>query len=196
MRSIKLAVASICLAVAMAAAPYYSMANANGEADALAARKSTPAPRLVTGGDAGVRPFRVNVATADIAELRRRVTAARGPSQELVADGSQGVQLATLKELARYWATDYDWRKAERRLNSYPQFVTEIDGVDIHFIHVRSRHANALPMIVTHGGRDRSSSCSISSIRSLRSTSYELAPTVWRATTESTAPFPKDSVSS
>ena len=77
--------------------------------------------------------------------------ATRWPTKELVGDRSQGVQLATLKELARYWATDYDWRKAEARLNAYPQFVTKIDGVDIHFIHVKSRHPNAMPMILTHG---------------------------------------------
>ena len=83
--------------------------------------------------------------------LRRRIAATRWPTKELVKDRSQGVQLATLKELARYWSTDYDWRKAEARLNAYPQFVTKIDGVDIHFIHVKSRHPNAMPLIMTHG---------------------------------------------
>jgi pimeloyl-ACP methyl ester carboxylesterase len=86
-----------------------------------------------------------------IADLRRRVAATCWPSQELVADGSQGVQLATMQELARYWATDYDWRACEARLNALPQFKTQIDGLDIHFIHVRSRHENALPLIITHG---------------------------------------------
>jgi pimeloyl-ACP methyl ester carboxylesterase len=98
-----------------------------------------------------IRPFRVNVPDADLADLRRRLAAIRWPTKELVEDRSQGVQLATLKELVRYWATDYDWRKAETKLNALPQFVTKIDGVDIHFIHVRSRHENALPLIVTHG---------------------------------------------
>jgi pimeloyl-ACP methyl ester carboxylesterase len=104
------------------------------------------------GGDAAaIRPFRVNVAETEIAELRRRVTATRWPRKELVADRSQGVQLATVQELARYWASEYDWRTCEARLNALPQFTTEIDGVEIHFIHVRSRHENALPLVMTHG---------------------------------------------
>jgi len=98
-----------------------------------------------------IRPFRVGMSEEAIADLRRRIAATRWPSEELVADRSQGVQLATSQELARYWATDYDWRACEARLNALPQFKTEIDGVDIHFIHVRSRHADALPLIVTHG---------------------------------------------
>jgi pimeloyl-ACP methyl ester carboxylesterase len=98
-----------------------------------------------------IRPFRVTVPDKELVELRRRIAATRWPTKELVEDRSQGVQLATLKELARYWATDYDWRKVEGRLNAYPQFVTKIDGVDIHFIHIKSRHANAMPMIITHG---------------------------------------------
>ena len=98
-----------------------------------------------------IRPFRVDVPQAELDDLRRRIAATRWPSRELVADRSQGVQLATMQELARYWATDYDWRKAEAKLNALPQFTTEIDGVDIHFIHVRSRHENALPLIMTHG---------------------------------------------
>jgi pimeloyl-ACP methyl ester carboxylesterase len=97
------------------------------------------------------RPFTVNFAEDSLADLRRRIAATRWPSKELVADRSQGVQLATLQELARYWTTDYDWRKCEARLNALPQFTTEIDGVDIHFIHVKSRHKNALPLIMTHG---------------------------------------------
>jgi len=105
-----------------------------------------------TEGEEGeIRPFRVNVADEKLVELRRRLEATRWPSRELVEDRSQGVQLATLKELVRFWATDYNWRKAEARLNAHPQFVTTIDGVDIHFIHVKSRHPNALPMIITHG---------------------------------------------
>src|SRR4051812_4574597 len=98
-----------------------------------------------------IRPFRINVPAADLAELRRRIAATRWPEKETVADQSQGVPLATARELARYWATDYDWRKVEARLNALPQFITEIDGLDIHFIHVRSKDPNALPLIITHG---------------------------------------------
>jgi pimeloyl-ACP methyl ester carboxylesterase len=98
-----------------------------------------------------VRPFHAEIPEEQIQELRRRIAATRWPSKELVADRSQGVQLAALQELARYWATDYDWRKAETKLNALPQFTTEIDGVEIHFIHVKSRHENALPLIMTHG---------------------------------------------
>src|SRR5215216_4900752 len=98
-----------------------------------------------------VRPFRVDVPEEDLDDLRRRIAATRWPSKELVEDRSQGVQLATLRELARYWTTEYDWRTCEARLNALPQFTTEIDGVDIHFIHVRSPHENALPLIMTHG---------------------------------------------
>jgi len=97
------------------------------------------------------RPFRVDMPEEALADLRRRIAATRLPSRELVADRSQGVQLATIQELARYWATEHDWRACEARLNALPQFVTEIDGVDIHFIHVRSRHADALPLVITHG---------------------------------------------
>jgi pimeloyl-ACP methyl ester carboxylesterase len=98
-----------------------------------------------------VRPFRVEMSQASLDDLRKRVLATRWPTKELVKDRSQGVQLATLKELARYWTTEYDWRTCEARLNALPQFRTEIDGVDIHFIHVRSKHENALPLIMTHG---------------------------------------------
>jgi len=98
-----------------------------------------------------VRPFRVEVPEADLAEMLRRIRATRLPEKETVSDFSQGVQLAFIKELARYWANDYDWRKVEARLNSYPNFITEIDALDIHFMHIRSKHENALPLIVTHG---------------------------------------------
>jgi pimeloyl-ACP methyl ester carboxylesterase len=98
-----------------------------------------------------IRTFQVDVPQEQLDDLRRRIEATRWPSKELVADRSQGVQLATLQELARYWATDYDWRKAEAKLNALPQFRTEIDGVEIHFIHVKSPHENALPLIMTHG---------------------------------------------
>jgi pimeloyl-ACP methyl ester carboxylesterase len=98
-----------------------------------------------------IHPFHVNVPEAELTELRRRINATRWPDRETVTDESQGVQLATIQQLARYWATEYDWRKCETRLNAFPQFITEIDGLDIHFIHVRSKHENPLPLIVTHG---------------------------------------------
>ena len=104
-----------------------------------------------SSGAPAIRPFRVEFPEKELAELRRRITATRLPSKELVADRSQGVQLATIQELSRYWATEYDWRRCEARLNALPQFTTGIDGVDIHFIHVRSAHENALPLIMTHG---------------------------------------------
>jgi Epoxide hydrolase N terminus len=103
------------------------------------------------GGEGAVCPFRVDVPEEDLVDLRRGIAATRWPSKELVEDRSQGVQLATMQELARYWQTDYNWRKAEARLNALPQFTTEIDGVEIHFIHVRSQHEDALPLIMTHG---------------------------------------------
>lgn len=98
-----------------------------------------------------VRPFHIDVPEDALIDLRRRLAATRWPDKETVADESQGVPLATQQSLVRYWQTDYDWRKVEARLNALPQFITEIDGVDIHFIHVRSKNANALPLIVTHG---------------------------------------------
>jgi len=98
-----------------------------------------------------VRPFNIDVPEDRLEDLRRRIAAARLPSKELVEDRSQGVQLETIHELAQYWATDYDWRKAEAKLNTLPQFMTEIDGVDVHFIHVKSEHEDALPLIMTHG---------------------------------------------
>jgi pimeloyl-ACP methyl ester carboxylesterase len=101
--------------------------------------------------DTEIRPFQIDMSEEAIADLRRRIDAMRWPGKELVADRSQGVQLATLQALARYWATDYDWRRCEKRLNALPQFTTEIDGTSIHFIHVTSRHENALPLIMTHG---------------------------------------------
>ena len=102
-------------------------------------------------GATAIRPFRVDVPDVDLEELRRRVGTVRWPSRELVDDRSQGVQLATIQELARCWTTDYDWRRCEAKLNALPQFKTEIDGVDIHFIHVKSPHEDALPLIMTHG---------------------------------------------
>ncbi|WP_209893475.1 epoxide hydrolase family protein [Rhizobium leguminosarum] len=104
-----------------------------------------------TNANALIRPFTVNTPEAEIDDLRRRIAATRWPERETVANESQGVPLKTLRELAHYWATDYDWRKCEAKLNASPQFMTEIDGLDIHFIHVRSKHEGALPLIVTHG---------------------------------------------
>jgi pimeloyl-ACP methyl ester carboxylesterase len=108
-------------------------------------------PARAEKSDTAIRPFHVNVPDADLADLKLRLAATRWPDKETVADQSQGAQLAHLQALVRYWGTNYDWRKAEAKLNSYPQFMTKIDGVDIHFIHVRSRHPNALPLIIAHG---------------------------------------------
>ncbi|HEX2264051.1 MAG TPA: epoxide hydrolase, partial [Pseudonocardiaceae bacterium] len=118
-------------------------------------RGETPKPgRMHMSGateDAAIRSFTIEIPEAELEALRARVAATRLPSKELVEDRSQGVQLATVQALAHYWASEYDWRKCEVKLNGLPQFITEIDGVDIHFIHVRSRHENALPLIMTHG---------------------------------------------
>src|SRR5689334_3976040 len=118
-------------------------------------------PRVALGGDGSgpatmedfneIRPFHVDVPEAELTELRRRINATRWPERETVTDSSQGVQLATIQKLAEYWATEYDWRKCETKLQALPHFITEIDGLDIHFIHVRSQHEDALPLIVTHG---------------------------------------------
>ena len=117
----------------------------------MSAASSSLARSAVAAQGSAIRPFRDNVSEAELAELRRRIKATKWPERETVTDASQGVQLATIQALARYWATDYDWRKVEAKLNALPQFITEIDGLDIHFIHVRSKHDNALPLIVTHG---------------------------------------------
>jgi pimeloyl-ACP methyl ester carboxylesterase len=109
------------------------------------------APARAPMVDTSIRPFRVNISDDDLADLRRRIKATRWPEKETVADFSQGVPLATMQKLARYWTTEYDWRKVEAKLNRYPQFITNIDGLDTHFIHVRSKEKNALPVIVTHG---------------------------------------------
>jgi pimeloyl-ACP methyl ester carboxylesterase len=102
-------------------------------------------------GETSIRPFHINIPKTELVDLRRRIAATRWPERETVSDATQGVQLATMQKLARYWANNYDWRKVEARLNALPQFITGIDGVDIHFIHVRSNHPNALPIIITHG---------------------------------------------
>jgi pimeloyl-ACP methyl ester carboxylesterase len=114
---------------------------------------ASPAPQREQANDKnGIRPFQVPiVAKAELVELRKRINATRWPERETTPDATQGVQLATVQALARYWATEYDWRRIEAKLNALPQFITEIDGLDIHFIHVRSKHENALPLIVTHG---------------------------------------------
>jgi pimeloyl-ACP methyl ester carboxylesterase len=112
---------------------------------------ATPQASKQADDKIAIRPFHVNIPEADLTELRRRINATKWPERETVTDASQGVQLATIQALARYWGTEYDWRKVEARLNALPQFITEIDGLDIHFIHVRSKHENALPLIVTHG---------------------------------------------
>ena len=106
---------------------------------------------VIATGDTAIRPFEYHASDEALADLRRRIAATKWPSRELVPDASQGVQLETMRQLALYWQSDYDWRKVEARLNALPQFVTTIDGVDIHFIHVRSRHPDALPIIITHG---------------------------------------------
>jgi pimeloyl-ACP methyl ester carboxylesterase len=111
-----------------------------------------PAPAASQSAeDASIRPFRVSVPDEKLVELRRRIRATQWPEKETVGDHSQGVPLAQMQELARYWASDYDWRRAEARLNALPQFVTTIDGLDIHFVHVKSKHANALPIVINHG---------------------------------------------
>ena len=137
--------------LALISVPWYCAvaqpSNANVPATTIAAHGKERA----VSEDAAIRPFRVNIPQAALDDLRARLLATRWPSKELVADRSQGVQMATMQKLVRYWTTEYDWRKAEARLNALPQFTTEIDGVEIHFIHVKSRHENALPLIMTHG---------------------------------------------
>lgn len=123
---------------------------AAGAALSVLAEPNT-AEAIESGGSSAIRPFRVNVPQADLDDLRRRILATRFAEREPVSDFSQGVPLATTQTLARYWATEYNWRNVESRLNAVPNFITEIDGLDIHFIHVRSRHENALPVIVCHG---------------------------------------------
>ncbi len=118
---------------------------------AVGAANVFPAAARAAIEDNAIRPFRVKIPEEQLVDLRRRIAATRWPDKETVADQSQGAQLARIQELVRYWGKDYDWRKAEAKLNSLPQFMTNIDGLDIHFIHVRSRHQNALPVIITHG---------------------------------------------
>jgi pimeloyl-ACP methyl ester carboxylesterase len=127
---------------------------AGAPAGASAASPAVPAAAASASampGDVSIRPFSFHATDEELADLRRRIGATRWPGRELVPDGSQGVQLETMQKLARYWADDYDWRRFESKLNALPQFVTNVDGLEIHFIHVRSKHPNALPLIVTHG---------------------------------------------
>src|SRR5687768_7989358 len=130
--------ARVIQSVALLAVPCFAVTAASADQGA-----SSP------GGS--IRPFRVNIPQAALEDMRRRIVATQWPEKETVTDSSQGVPLAAMQKLARYWATDYDWRKVEAKLNALPQFITEIDGLDIHFIHVRSRHEDALPLIANHG---------------------------------------------
>src|SRR5678816_1087030 len=145
-RTLSLALSTCVLALAR------GEANTSGSRSMASTTTATdaPAPAGPAPGE-DVRPFKVMMPAEAMNDLRRRLQATRWTDKELVADASQGVQLATLKELVRYWSTTYDWRKAEARLNALPQFVTNIDGLDIHFIHVKSKARNALPIIITHG---------------------------------------------
>ena len=144
----------LALSAATGAAAGLTMLAPRGQAEskpeAGANQPADPTPGTSADGES-LRPFRVSVPEAALADLRRRILATNWPEKETVSDATQGVQLATMQKLARYWSTDYDWRKCEAQLNALPQFITAIDGLDIHFIHVRSRHPNALPVIVTHG---------------------------------------------
>jgi pimeloyl-ACP methyl ester carboxylesterase len=118
---------------------------------AVVASGLVPATARAATEDGAIRPYRINIPEEQLVDLRRRIAATRWPDKETVTDESQGLPLATIQDLARYWQTNYDWRKVEAKLNALPQFMTEIDGLDIHFIHVRSKHDNAMPLIVTHG---------------------------------------------
>jgi pimeloyl-ACP methyl ester carboxylesterase len=135
------------LAASTTASALVFVTSAPADASDLAAEQGAGG----AGTGEAIRPFHFKASEAELADLRRRVAATRWPERETVTDTTQGVQLATTRELARYWATNHDWRKVEARLNALPQFITQIDGVDIHFIHVRSRHEHALPIIITHG---------------------------------------------
>jgi hypothetical protein len=143
------AVAALVVGVFVFASSHYAQTMTTSDTDAVAVA-AAPATRQAAE-DRSMRPFTVHVPQAELDDLRRRIAATRWSDRETVTDRSQGVQLETLQALVRYWGTDYDWRKAEATLNALPQFMTTIDGVDIHFLHVRSRHPNALPLIMTHG---------------------------------------------
>src|SRR5215813_9511116 len=143
--------AGLIAALALLIGGMIAMTQSHTEADSQAGTSGKPAAHVKADGGAEVRPFRVHFSDEALADLKRRVASTRWPDKEVVNDQSQGVQLSTVQKLANYWAKDYDWRKVEAKLNSYPQFTMTIDGVDIHFIHVRSKERNALPVIVTHG---------------------------------------------
>jgi pimeloyl-ACP methyl ester carboxylesterase len=150
-----LACTGAALALLLLSAPSYAQTatpNQKMQKEIYMAQLATARPDVAPqDASAAIRPFHVNIPDEQLADLRRRIKETRWPEKETVADQSQGVQLATMQKLARYWATDYDWRKCEAKLNALPQFITTIDGLDIHFIHVRSKQKNALPMIITHG---------------------------------------------
>ena len=148
---IMVAMAMFVVAFAAADKPQTKKSKTTQKGDTMAQASATQQGSKQAADKNAIRPFHVNVPETELAELRRRINASKWPERETVADASQGVQLATIQKLARYWGTDYDWRKVEAKLNALPQFITEIDGLDIHFIHVRSKHDNALPLIVTHG---------------------------------------------
>jgi len=152
-RMIKSAMSAAACAIggALIAAPCYAVLAPAGDANTSTSATSARAKQPAASEDAAIRSFRVNIPQAALDDLRKRLLATRWPDQETAADRSQGAQLAELQELVRYWGSGYDWRKAEAQLNALPQFMTNIDDVDIHLIHVRSRHPNALPLIITHG---------------------------------------------
>jgi len=142
--------AAIALGPVFVAASSYAQTSINKETT-MAQADTLHLYAVPQAGTADIRPFQVNFPEEQLADLRRRIAATQWPERETINDATQGVQLVTMQELARYWVTDYDWRKCEARLNALPQFVTTIDGLDIHFIHVRSKNKNALPIIITHG---------------------------------------------
>src|SRR5579872_3271725 len=145
-------VGTTAITIAAAQLGMFGYAESHEPGQGSSQRSSTVAQTMASSDTTSIRPFpHVNVPESDLDDLRRRIKATRWPTKELVPDDSQGVQLAMTQALATYWATDYDWRKCEAKLNATPQFVTEIDGQEIQFIHVRSKHDNALPLIITHG---------------------------------------------
>jgi pimeloyl-ACP methyl ester carboxylesterase len=146
-----LSAAAGAFSIALFAAPCYAVAADAAGVSKLAAASGTAARQRASSDATPVRPFRIDIPQSALDDLRRRVAATQLPEKEAVGDFSQGVPLKTIQQLKQYWETSYDWRKVEAKMNSYPQFITEIDGLDIHFIHVRSKHPNALPVIVTHG---------------------------------------------
>ena len=144
------AVGALCLVSSVAGRAF--AASADGPATLAATdTESQPQKESTVLDNTAIRPFHFEAPEADLTDLRRRISATKWPEREQVTDASQGVQLATMQKLAQYWGSEHDWRKCEAKINAVPNFITEIDGLDIHFIHVRSKHDNALPMIVTHG---------------------------------------------